>query len=109
MQPDRTARGNKFERVLQKIRDDALQLGRIEGKNRQLIVGQKIKRQTFFLKTGGPETADIRQAVVDIRRLVAHLEAAGFERAVSQKILDKLLQPFPAGLHIAQHFALPFV
>ena len=41
--------------------------------------------------------------------LVPHLHLAGFENAVAQEILDKVLQTLPAGLHVAKNFALALV
>src|SRR6202007_1111434 len=100
---------NEFEGILQQIGDHALQLRRIERKRRQLVVRQKIKRQSFFLKTRRPQAAYVRQAIVDVAHLEAHLQAAGFESAKGEEILNELLQPLAARLHIAQHFPLPLI
>src|SRR5208282_4042508 len=97
---------NELERVLQQIGDDALQLRRIEGKQGKLVVGQKVKRQTFFLKSQRPQPANIGQALVDVADGELHVQAAGLERAVGQEILNESLQPFPARLHVQQDLAL---
>ena len=106
VQPNRPALRNKLERVLQQIRDHPLQLRRIEGKHRQLVIRQKVKRQSLFLKARRPQPAHVREAVVDIARLELHLQAAGFQSAVGQEVLNELLQPLAARLHVAQHFPL---
>ena len=45
--------------------------------------------------------------MVDVARFELHLQAAGFQGAVGEEILDELLQSFAARLHVAQHFPLP--
>ena len=80
--------------------------GESKGKNWQLFVCQKIKRQSFFLKAVRPQAAHFRQAIVDVARLELHAQAASLECAVGQKILDELLQALAAGLHVAKNFAL---
>src|SRR5258708_586454 len=107
VQTDSPALGNELEGILQQIRDHTLQLRRIIGKHRQLVVREKVKRQTFFLKARRPQAAHLRQAIVQVARLEPHLQAASFQSAVGQKILNELLQPLPARLHVAEHFALP--
>src|SRR5207253_9273876 len=59
MQPYRASRGRKLGGVLQKIRNHALHFGGIEWKGLQLVVSEKIERESFFLKTRRPETADL--------------------------------------------------
>src|SRR5208337_5684047 len=89
VQPNRSALGNELERVLEQVGDYPLQLGRIEGKHRKLVVGQKVKRQSFFLKASRPQATNFGEALVDVAYFELHLQPAGFEGAVHQKILNE--------------------
>src|SRR5258706_2853539 len=55
-------------------------------RSRQFVVGQKIKCETFFLKSARPQPANLRQALVDVSCLKLHLQPANFKRAESQKV-----------------------
>jgi len=88
------------------VGDHALQLGRIQGKLRQLVIRQEVKSQSLFLKASRPQAANIGEALVDVARRVMHFQAAGFEGAVGEEILNELLQALAAGLHVAQDFPL---
>ena len=70
---------------------------------------QKVKRQSLFLEAMGPEIADLRDAGVHVAGLVLHAQLAGFQYAVSQEILDEVLQALSAAAHIVQNFTLAFV
>src|SRR5579871_2815925 len=109
VEPDRSTLRREFECVLQQVRNNALELRRVEGKNRKLVVRQEIKRDAFFLKAIGPEPAHAREALVEIGDIELHVQTAGLERAVRQKILDELLQTLPAVAHVDQNFALTIV
>ena len=92
----------------EEIGDHTFELRRIEGKRGQFVVGQKIQRQALLLKSIRPHTADFGQAVVNIAGCELHAQPAGFKSAVGQEILNKLLQPLSAGLHVAKDFLLAF-
>src|SRR3954462_1463291 len=100
MEPYGSGLSRELVRILKQVRYDALQLRRVERKMRELVVGQKIKSNSFLLKAVRPQPADSRQAIVDVAHLNLHAQPAGLEGAVSQEVLDELLQAFAAVAHI---------
>src|SRR5215470_15378634 len=78
-------------------------------KLRYFLVGEKIQRQSTFLKTRRPQPANFRKASIDVPGLEPHLEFASFEYAEAQEVLNVVLKSLAVGAHIAKHFALPFI
>src|SRR2546425_10095925 len=56
-----------------------------------------------------PQTTDLGEAGVHVAGLVLHLHLAGLKHAEIEEVLDEVLQPLTAGIHIPENFALAFV
>src|ERR1700757_2911280 len=106
MQPYSSAARGELRCVFQEIGDDALHLGRVEGKGRQLVIGEEVQRQSFGLKSLRPQAADFRETDVQVAGLELHPELSGFENRVIQEVFDEMLQALSAGMHIVEHAAL---
>jgi hypothetical protein len=86
-----------------------LDLGGVEKKGRQLIIGEKVERETPLLKAIRPETADFRETGIHIALLVGDTHLACFQNAEAKEILDKVLQALTAGAHVAEYVTLAIV
>src|SRR5438105_10636107 len=56
-----------------------------------------------------PQATDLGETRVHVAGLILHLHLAGLEYAEIEEILDEVLQPLTAGIHIPKNFALAFV
>ena len=109
VQPNRSSCRSELRCILQQVGNHPLHLGRVKRKSRQFVVSQKVKRKSLLLKPVRPEAADLGETGIHVPGLVSHLHLAGFEHAEAEEVLDEMLQPLAAGVHIAQHFALAIV
>src|SRR5437867_315916 len=56
-----------------------------------------------------PHATDLGKAGVHVAGLVLHLYLTGFKDAETEEVLDEMLQPLSAGIHVPQNFALAFI